>query len=369
MIGVWGRGEDRNWAAFKITLYLTLGALTALVGLIAFYVAAGANSLDVTVLKAHLAAHPMPAAAQTWIFPLVVFGFATLVGLFPFHSWAPVGYAAAPTATAMMHAGILKKAGLYAILRIAVPLMPDGAHRWLPVVAVLAVGNLLHCAWVALRQKDMNLLIGNSSLAHMGFAFLGIASLTVIGVTGTVLVMVAHALLAGLSFALSGYLETQTGTLDMTRMGGLLRKMPFYGTALVMGFMASCGLPGFANFAGEATVLFGSWKSLPWLVIIAAWSGLIIGAVAMLRALRAVLQGPERPEFSRVVDTGYWRRLPFVVLLSAMVLFGVAPGILTSRIEPAAKAVLAAHLTPSHAGQAPAVPAAPAASAPGQSGH
>jgi NADH-quinone oxidoreductase subunit M len=269
----------------------------------------------------------------------------------------------------MMHAGILKKAGLYAILRMAVPLMPDGAHRWLPVVAVLAVGNLLHCAWVALRQKDMNLLIGNSSLAHMGFAFLGIASLTVIGVTGTVLVMVAHALLAGLSFALSGYLETQTGTLDMTRMGGLLRKMPFYGSALVMGFMASCGLPGFANFAGEATVLFGSWKSLPWLVIIAAWSGLIIGAVAMLRALRAVLQGPEKPEFARVADLNYWRRLPFVMLLSALVLFGVAPGILTSRIEPAAKAVLAAHLTPSQAHQAPAVPAAPAASAPGHSGR
>lgn len=163
----------------------------------------------------------------------------------------------------MMHAGILKKAGLYAILRVAVPLMPEGASRWLPLVAVLAIGNLLHCAWVALRQKDMNLLIGNSSLAHMGFAFLGIASLTVIGVTGTVLLMVAHALLAALSFALSGYLETQTGTLDMTRMGGLLRRMPFYGTALVMGFMAGCGLPGFANFAGEATILFGAWKALP----------------------------------------------------------------------------------------------------------
>jgi NADH-quinone oxidoreductase subunit M len=105
------------------------------------------------------------------------------------------------------------------------------------------------------------------------------------------------------------------------------------------------------------------------LVIIAAWSGLIIGAVAMLRALRAVLQGPEKPEFSRVADLNYWRRLPFVMLLSALVLFGVAPGILTSRIEPAAKAVLAAHLTPSQAHQAPAVPAAPAASAPGHSGH
>ena len=200
----------------------------------------------------------------------------------------------------------------------------------------------------------MNLLIGNSSLAHMGFAFLGIASLTVIGVTGTVLLMVAHALLAGLSFALSGYLETQTGTLDMTRMGGLLRRMPFYGTALVMGFMAGCGLPGFANFAGEATILFGSWKSLPLLVVIAAWSGLVIGAVAMLRALRAVLHGPEKPEFARVADTGLWRRLPFVVLLVALVLFGLAPGLLTSRIEPAARAVVAAHVKPSEAATPPA---------------
>ena len=202
-------------------------------------------------------------------------------------------------------------------------------------------------------------------------AFLGIASLTVFGVTGTVLVMVAHALLAGLSFALGGYLESQTGTLDMTRMGGLMRRMPFYGTAMVMGFMASCGLPGFANFAGEATVLFGSWKALPWLVIIAAWSGLIIGAVAMLRALRAVLQGPEKPEFSRVLDAGWWRRLPFVVLLSALVLFGVAPGLLTSRIEPAAKGVVAAHLTPSQAAESPAVPAGNPAShaAPAHSAH
>ena len=144
--------------------------------------------------------------------------------------------------------------------------------------------------------------------------------------------------------------------------------MPFYGTALVMGFMAGCGLPGFANFAGEATILFGSWKSLPGLVVIAAWSGLVIGAVAMLRALRAVLHGPERPEFARVADTGAWRRLPFVVLLGALLIFGLAPGLLTSRIEPAAKAVVAAHLKPSEAeapsavapGSAPATATAPA---------
>jgi NADH-quinone oxidoreductase subunit M len=340
MIGVWGRGEQKNYAAFKITLYLTLGALTALVGLVALYSASGANTLNLIALKNHLAANPMPASTQAWIFPLLLFGFGTLVGLFPLHSWAPGGYAAAPTATAMMHAGILKKAGLYAILRVAVPFMPEGAAHWMPVLAWLCVGNLLHCGFVALRQKDLNLLIGNSSLAHMGFAFLGIASMSVIGITGAVLVMVAHALLAALSFALSGYVESQTGTVDLTKLGGLMRKMPFIGTIMVMCFMAGCGLPGFANFAGEATVLFGAWKVLPWVVVAAAWSGLIIGGVYMLRALRATLQGPEKPEFARVADADYWRRLPFALLIAGMILFGVAPVLVGDRVQPVAKEIV-----------------------------
>jgi NADH-quinone oxidoreductase subunit M len=352
MIGVWGRGEDKTYQAFRITLYLTLGALAALAGLIALHVATGAKTFDVLALKAALAANPLSPTSQIWIFALLLFGFGTLVGLFPFHSWAPGGYAAAPTATAMMHAGILKKAGLYAILRVALPLLPEGAATWLPVLAWLCVGNLLHCGFVALRQKDLNLLIGNSSLAHMGFAFLGIASLTVIGVTGTVIVMVAHALLAALSFALSGYLESQTGTVDMTRLGGLLKRMPVFGTLLVMAFMAGCGLPGFANFAGEATVLFGSWKSLPWVVLAAAWSGLILGGVYMLRALRAVLYGEERPELAKVEDTGWWRRLPLALLVGALLLFGVAPGLLSTRIEPVAREIVKSATRP---------PAAPAA--------
>jgi len=352
MIGIWGRGEDRNYQAFRITLYLTLGALVALAGLVALHVVTGAQTFDVVALRTVLAEKPLSVATQTWIFPLLLFGFGTLVGLFPFHSWAPGGYAAAPTATAMMHAGILKKAGLYAILRVALPLLPDGAAHWLPVLAWLCVGNLLHCGFVALRQKDLNLLIGNSSLAHMGFAFLGIASLSVIGITGTVIVMVAHALLAGLSFALSGYLESQSGTVDMTKLGGLLRRMPFFGTVMVMAFMAGCGLPGFANFAGEATVLFGSWKPLPLVVIAAAWSGLILGAVYMLRALRAVLYGEERPELAKVEDAGWWRRLPFAILVAALLLFGVAPVLLSSRIEPVAREIVKAA---SHTTAAPAV--------------
>ena len=342
LIGVWGRGENKTVAAFKISLYLTLGALIALAGLLLLHVSTGAQTFDVIALKTLLAGKPLSVTLQNWIFPLLLFGFGTLVGLFPFHSWAAEGYAAAPTAAAMMHSGILKKAGLYALLRVALPFLPDGAAHRLPVLAWLCLGNLLHCGWVALRQKDLNLLIGNSSLAHMGFAFLGIASLSVIGITGTVIVMVAHALLAPLCFALSGYLESQSGTVDLTRLGGLLRRMPVFGTLMVMGFMAGCGLPGFANFAGEATVLFGSWKSLPWIVVAASWSGLILGAVYMLRALRSILYGEERKELTAVIDLGWWRRLPFALLIAALLLFGLAPSLLSRRIEPVAKEIVKA---------------------------
>src|SRR5687767_13611903 len=200
MIGVWGRGEDKNYATFNITLYLTLGALIALVGLIALYIQTGAKTFDIAAITEHVKANPIPLRAQNWIFPLLLFGFGILVSLWPFHTWAPLGYGAAPTATAMLHAGVLKKFGLYGLIRIALPLMPDAAREWMPIVAWLCLGNLVYCGWVAMRQKDFNWLIGYSSVAHMGFVFLGIATLTIVGVTGAVLVMIAHGLLAALTF-------------------------------------------------------------------------------------------------------------------------------------------------------------------------
>ena len=385
MIGVWGRGAEKTRAAFKITLYLTLGAMTALAGLIALYVQSGATSLDVVELQKHLAANPLPASTQIWLFPLLLFGFGTLVGLFPFHSWAPEGYAAAPTATAMLHAGILKKAGLYALIRVAWPFFPEGVAAWMPVLLILTLGNLVFCGFVAMRQKDLNLLLGNSSLAHMGFAFLGLASLTTIGISGTVLVMVAHAFLAALGFALSGFLYARTGTLEMARFGGLLQRLPFIGAVMIACFMAGCGLPGFANFAGEVSVLFGAWKSsgtgLHWLVVAAAWGGLVIGAVYMLRAIRQVLHGELATEWKTLEEfrtaeelpageaAGHeastagttltwflhsllggtlwacWRRFPYLLLLGALLWFGFAPYILTTRIEPVVKNIVKAATT------------------------
>lgn len=341
MIGVWGRGEDKNYATFKITLYLTVGALIALVGLIALYVQSGANTFDLVELTNRLRANPLNSQAQHFIFPLLLFGFGILVSLWPFHTWAPLGYGAAPTATAMLHAGVLKKFGLYGLIRIALPLLPEAAQSWLHIIAYLCLGNILFCGLVAMRQKNLNLLIGNSSVAHMGFVFLGIASLNLIGLTGAIVIMIAHGLLAALTFGLSGYLYQQTKTLEIEQMGGLLRQMPFIGAALIMAMLAGCGLPGFANFVGEVMIFFAAWKSFQLVTVFAVWGGAIIGAVYMLRAVRNILHGPLSANWSAVRDASDpWRKLPFVVLLAALLLFGFIPRLLTDKIKPSAQAIV-----------------------------
>ena len=332
MIGVWGRGQNRNYATYKITLYLSLGALLALIGLIGVYVQTGAESFSIPDLIAKVQESPIAESAQQWIFPLLMFGFGILVSLWPFHTWAPLGYGAAPTATAMLHAGVVKKFGLYGLIRVAIPMAPIGAQSWLG--AWLALANLLYCGLVAVRQKDLNLLIGNSSVAHMGFIFLGIASLNVIGLTGAVLVMIAHGLLAALAFGLSGHLYRQTGSLDMSRMGGLLRQMPLAGSALLMVLFAGCGLPGFANFAGEMTIFFAAWAAgLKVVTVIAAWSALVIGGLYMMRAIRNILHGPRGDDWAKASDVSPLIATALGLLLAALLVFGFAPGLLTKGIE------------------------------------
>jgi NADH-quinone oxidoreductase subunit M len=341
MIGVWGRGERKNYATFQITIYLSIGALIALIGLIALYLQSGANTFDIPKLIEYAKTHPLATSAQDFIFPLLLFGFGILVSLWPFHSWAPLGYASAPSPTAMLHAGVLKKFGLYGLIRIALPLMPQAAHSWMNFLAWLCLGNILYVGWVAMRQRDLNLLIGNSSVAHMGFIFLGIASLNLIGVTGAVLIMIAHGFLAALTFALSGYIYQKTGTLQISELGGLCRPLRFIGTALLMAAMAGCGLPGFANFVGEVTVFFGAWKIFPLVTTLAVWGALIIGAVYMTRAIRNILHGPVPEKFSNLADaTSLWRKLPYALLLASLFVFGCFPRLLTEQIKPDAEKIV-----------------------------
>ena len=332
MIGVWGRGKDKGFAAYKITIYLSIGALLTLAGLIMVYLQFNTFSL-VEILHATSFEDAIDHSLQHFIFGLLFLGLGILVGLWPFHTWAPLGYGAAPTATAMMHAGVIKKFGLFMLIKFALPVLPDGAQIWLPILACLCLGNILYCGLVAMRQKNLNLLIGNSSVAHMGFVFLGIASATLIGLTGAVMVMVAHGLLAGLAFGLSGYLHHQTRTLDMDKVQGLLTGMPFWGTLMIMALMAGCGLPGFANFAGEITVFFGAWESYPIITGIAVWSALVIGAVYMLRTIRILLHGIKGHDTPETEDIAKWQRLPYALLITVLLLFGFYPRLIAEKIN------------------------------------
>jgi len=346
MIGVWGRGEKKNYATFQITLYLSIGAFLALIGLIALYLqvpadlrAADKVGFSIPALTKYFSEHTMAAGAQNFIFPLLLFGFGILVSLWPFHSWAALGYGSAPSATAMLHAGVLKKFGLYGLIRVALPFMPQAAQSWMQILAWLCLGNVLYVGWVAMRQKNLNLLIGNSSVAHMGMIFLGIASLNLIGVTGAVVIMVAHGFLAALTFGLSGYIYSQTGTLEMNELGGLAKKLRFIGVAFVMAAMAGCGLPGFLNFVGEVSVLFGAWQvpTLRAVTVLAVWGALVVGAVYMLRAVRTVMHGPAREDSAdgtNATDANLWRRLPHALLIASLLVFGFFPRLLTDKVKP-----------------------------------
>jgi NADH-quinone oxidoreductase subunit M len=154
--------------------------------------------------------------------------------------------------------------------------------------------------------------------------------------------MVAHGFLAALTFALSGYIYKQTGTLEISALGGLCRKLPFIGTALLMAAMAGCGLPGFANFVGEATVFFGAWKTFPAITIIALWGALVIGGIYMTRAIRNILHGPLPEKWSSLSDANFWRKLPYAMLLASLLVFGFWPKLLTEKINPDAQKIVAA---------------------------
>ncbi len=349
MIGVWGRGERKNYATFQITLYLSIGALIALIGLIALYLqvpadlrAADKVGFSIPALTKYFAEHTMAKSAQMFVFPLLLLGFGILVSLWPFHSWAALGYGSAPSATAMLHAGVLKKFGLYGLIRIAIPFCPEVARMHMQFLAWLALGNVLYVGWVAMKQKNLNLLIGNSSVAHMGMIFLGIASLNLIGVTGAVVIMVAHGFLAALTFGLSGYIYNQTGTLEMSELGGLAKKLRFIGVALTMAAMAGCGLPGFLNFVGEVSVFFGAWQvpALRTVTVLAVWGALIIGAVYMLRAVRAILHGAMPEKWATLADANAWRKLPFLILLASLLVFGFFPKLLTEKVKPVTEQIV-----------------------------
>jgi len=340
MVGVWG-GRDRNYAAMKMTIYLTVGAMLSLIGLIALYVKSGANSFDLIELKHAVAAHALDGSTQNTLFGLLMFGFGILVSLWPLHTWAPLGYGAAPSSTAMLHAGVLKKFGLYGLIQIALPLLPEGAAHWAWKLALLAAfGNVLVIGFVTMAQRDLKQMLGYSSVMHMGYCFLGIAALSTIGTGGVVLLMVAHGLSVALLFMLATGIHQRTHTFDMSEMGGLAQKTPVLAAFFVAATMAGIGLPGFANFWGELTVFVALWKFSPWITAVAV-SGVIISAIYGLRAAARVFFGQPSEALQRVtaahppVDLDWIERLPALILLAALLFFGFYPKAISVPVDQA----------------------------------
>ena len=340
MVGVWG-GRDRSYAAMKMTIYLTAGAMISLFGLIAIYVKSGSSSFDLIALKAHLAANPFATSLQNTVFGLLLFGFGILVSLWPLHTWAPLGYGAAPSSNAMLHAGVLKKFGLYGLIQVGLPLIPDGAVHWATPLAWLAVvGNILIVGLITIAQRDLKQMIGYSLVMHMGYAFLGIAAGSALGVGGVVLMMVAHGLSVALLFLLATSVHHRTQTFAMDEMGGLAQQAPVLAVLFVAATFASIGLPGFANFWGELTIFVALWTFSPVITVLAV-AGVVISAVYGLRAAARVFFGPPTQRMSEVAakhpptDLSWAEKAPAFVLLAALFFIGFWPKSVSDSINTA----------------------------------
>ncbi len=343
MIGILGRGE-RKQIAWKVTIYLAFGSIVLLAGLLWLVSASGSSGLGFD----ELLQTSIPVETQRGISLFLIVGFGTLVSLFPFHSWAAPAYASAPAPISMLHAGVLKKFGLYGLLRLH-PLVPEGMRYWLDVIIVLLVANILWVGFVTINQKRLDTMLGNSSVMHMGYIFLAFAALTEAGSElanpiakpAAILLMFGHGVTIAMLFGLADRIERKTGTLELRDLGGLASRAP--GLAFLFGLaaMASIGLPGLANFAGEVMVFISGFKSwqpgnlfggVQIATIIALW-GLVISAVYMLRAYRSIFQGPEAKATRGADDLTMAEKPPAIFLAFVLLVVGLFPNLLLGFID------------------------------------
>jgi NADH-quinone oxidoreductase subunit M len=348
LIGIWGTGE-RQVAAWKITIYLAIGSIVLLVGISKLYLAfpEAERTFDITRMLANKALIPVTEQGSTYIWLLI--GFGILISLFPFHSWAPTAYASAPTPAAMLHAGVLKKFGLYGLVRLAIPLLPEGAAHWTNLLLVLLVANILYIGLVTVAQKRLDLMLGYSSVMHMGYVVLGIAAGNAVGLTGASLLMLGHGLSIAALFAMCGFLRQHSPSLAFTSLGGIAQKAPFLGYAFGMATFASIGLPGFANFASELMVFFGAcgkgganynFGAMQVATLCALW-GVVISAVYMLRAYRQIFMGEALANTTVAAEPGRNVRWPVILLLAALLMGGLWPKSFLSYIQPSVEALIA----------------------------
>ncbi|MDX2140606.1 MAG: NADH-quinone oxidoreductase subunit M [Chloroflexota bacterium] len=378
LIATWGWVKLREYAAMKLTLYILIGSVISLVGVIAMYFVAGQFFTDNPTLIAagdqaysFGVAHMMRAAelgafnipllgdipfSHVW-FPFVFLGFAVLAGLFPFHNWSPDGHVAAPTAVSMIHAGVLMKLGAFAALRVGVQLLPEGALVHLPWIVFLTLINVVWGAFIAFRQRDFKYVIGFSSVSHMGLVAMGFATMNTAGMTGAGLQMFSHGAMTALFFGCVGMVYDRAHTRDLPSLGGFIRVMPWVGIAFIIGGLTSMGMPGLSGFIAEFPIFAGMFQAsenislniggftlsnyYAVLVIIAAL-GIILTAAYVLRVTRQVFLGDfDRAKYPDVDDITVRERFVLILLGAPLIIIGVAPGVMDVMLQTAIKPALA----------------------------
>ena len=355
MIGVWG-GPNREYASIKFFLFTLFGSALMLVSFLAIFFLSKQQTFDMTTLS-HLGGLGIARGTQILLFGGLFLGFAIKVPMFPFHTWLPDAHTEAPTVGSVILAAVLLKLGTYGFIRIALPILPQGARVWAPWIGLLAVIGIIYGALCCLAQTDMKRLIAFSSVSHMGFVMLGIATLTSFGINAAVFGMVAHGLITGLLFFVAGSVQHQYHTREMSRLGGLLVSAPKMGWILGFAAMASLGLPGLAGFWGEFPAVLSAFdpaklvngllgnthSALPTFrtfMVIAA-IGTVLAAGYLLWMYQRVAMGKPKPEFehAHIHDVSASEWLAWLPLILATVAFGLFPNLIFSITNGAAEHV------------------------------
>jgi NADH-quinone oxidoreductase subunit M len=344
LIGLWG-GPNREYAAIKFFLYTLFGSVFMLLGFLAMYFTAEPSTFNMLALQ---------QAGFERTFQLVVFaglflGFAIKVPMWPFHTWLPDAHTEAPTVGSVILAGVLLKMGTYGFVRIALPILPDAARAWAPAIGILAAIAIVYAALACLAQRDLKRLIAFSSVGHMGFVMLGIATLTDVGINAAIYGMVAHGVITGMLFFLAGSVHERYHTREIAEIGGgMLQKVPWLGGLLAFTAIASLGLPGLAGFWGEVMALLSAYNPAPGLslglfrtLMVLGGIGTILTAGYFLWMLQRINLGtvPDRWRDKDLVDVDRIEYLAWAPLLVGIFLLGVAPALILGMTNDAVAAL------------------------------